>query len=188
MDDLAKAFGVEKPSRSRSRTRSISPPPSPLGVQGGFGIKRSLHTSESDPLRDGGALTTAEAAATPSQPPTDITLGQPMNDPGIDNSLSAGAAGSSSTVRASKLETALSGPNLPPAWSNDSHRLVYLSADADEELRTLSEDEVYILGGLVDKNRYKVGADGSTRTIADSARCFARRKLDHWVSGRLDYR
>jgi tRNA (guanine9-N1)-methyltransferase len=48
----------------------------------------------------------------------------------------------------------LSGPKLPPGW--EKHKLVYLSADADEELETLAEDEVYIIGGLVDRNRYKV--------------------------------
>ncbi|GFR42376.1 hypothetical protein Agub_g3032, partial [Astrephomene gubernaculifera] len=34
-------------------------------------------------------------------------------------------------------------------------RLVYLTADAAEELEELSEDKVYIVGGLVDHNRYK---------------------------------
>ncbi|GMK60034.1 hypothetical protein CspeluHIS016_0902510 [Cutaneotrichosporon spelunceum] len=43
-------------------------------------------------------------------------------------------------------------PHLPfPA----SRQLVYLSADAEEELSTLSEDEVYIIGGIVDRNRHK---------------------------------
>ncbi|KAL8429211.1 hypothetical protein ACSSS7_006741 [Eimeria intestinalis] len=32
---------------------------------------------------------------------------------------------------------------------------VYLTADADEELDTLDPDTVYIVGGLVDRNRYK---------------------------------
>lgn len=36
-----------------------------------------------------------------------------------------------------------------------TRQLVYLSADADEELSTLSEDEVYIIGGIVDRNRHK---------------------------------
>ncbi|BEI87037.1 hypothetical protein CcaverHIS002_0703830 [Cutaneotrichosporon cavernicola] len=46
----------------------------------------------------------------------------------------------------------LSDPHLPfPA----SRQLVYLSADAEEELSTLSEGEVYIIGGIVDRNRHK---------------------------------
>ena len=52
---------------------------------------------------------------------------------------------------------ALSGPILPSTITS-SHKLVYLSADSEEELTTLSEDEVYIVGGIVDRNRYKVGA------------------------------
>ncbi|WVR05680.1 hypothetical protein IAU60_002702 [Kwoniella sp. DSM 27419] len=53
------------------------------------------------------------------------------------------------------LETHLSGPTLPPGLDPKRHTLVYLSADAEEELSTLSEDEVYIIGGIVDRNRYK---------------------------------
>jgi len=34
-------------------------------------------------------------------------------------------------------------------------QLVYLTADADEELDELKEGEAYILGGIVDHNRYK---------------------------------
>lgn len=46
----------------------------------------------------------------------------------------------------------LSDPRIPfPA----TRQLVYLSADAEEELSTLSEDEVYIIGGIVDRNRHK---------------------------------
>ena len=52
---------------------------------------------------------------------------------------------------------ALSGSILPSTITS-SHKLVYLSADSEEELTTLSEDEVYIVGGIVDRNRYKVGA------------------------------
>ncbi|WOO80969.1 tRNA (guanine(9)-N1)-methyltransferase [Vanrija pseudolonga] len=53
------------------------------------------------------------------------------------------------------LLAALSGPHLPPTLPA-THKLVYLSADADEELTTLAEDEVYVLGGIVDRNRHKM--------------------------------
>ncbi|TXT13563.1 hypothetical protein VHUM_00930 [Vanrija humicola] len=47
------------------------------------------------------------------------------------------------------------GPHLPPTLPA-THKLVYLSADADEELTRLAEDEVYVLGGIVDRNRHKM--------------------------------
>lgn len=43
-----------------------------------------------------------------------------------------------------------------PSTITPEHTLVYLSADAEEELTTLSENEIYIIGGVVDRNRYKV--------------------------------
>jgi len=47
------------------------------------------------------------------------------------------------------------GPSLPPALTSE-HSLIYLSADSEYELETIKEDEVYIIGGIVDRNRYKV--------------------------------
>jgi tRNA (guanine9-N1)-methyltransferase len=46
--------------------------------------------------------------------------------------------------------------SLPETISPGTHSLVYLSADAEEELETLKENEIYIIGGIVDKNRHKV--------------------------------
>ena len=34
--------------------------------------------------------------------------------------------------------------------------VVYLTADADDMLEELKEGEIYVLGGIVDHNRYKV--------------------------------
>lgn len=34
-------------------------------------------------------------------------------------------------------------------------KIVYLSADADETLTELKKDELYVIGGIVDRNRYK---------------------------------
>lgn len=34
--------------------------------------------------------------------------------------------------------------------------IVYLTADSEEELTELRPNETYIIGGIVDRNRYKV--------------------------------
>lgn len=46
-------------------------------------------------------------------------------------------------------------PALPQA---DRRNIVYLTADSSEELLELNEGEIYIIGGICDHNRYKVGA------------------------------
>lgn len=45
-----------------------------------------------------------------------------------------------------------------PSGLKRGQELVYLSADSEEELTTLKENEVYIIGGLVDRNRHKVSS------------------------------
>lgn len=37
-------------------------------------------------------------------------------------------------------------------------KIVYLTADSEEELTELLADETYIIGGIVDHNRYKVSS------------------------------
>lgn len=51
--------------------------------------------------------------------------------------------------------TYLCGSDLPPGFSK-GRQLVYLSADSEEELDTLSPEEIYIIGGIVDHNRHKM--------------------------------
>ncbi|WVW80344.1 hypothetical protein I302_102324 [Kwoniella bestiolae CBS 10118] len=53
------------------------------------------------------------------------------------------------------LQTHLTGPTLPPGMEKGNHTLIYLSADAEEELETLDENHIYVIGGIVDRNRYK---------------------------------
>jgi Trm5-related predicted tRNA methylase len=35
-------------------------------------------------------------------------------------------------------------------------RYIYLSGDAEEILQNIEDDKIYIIGGLVDRNRHKV--------------------------------
>ncbi|KAA8495853.1 tRNA (guanine(9)-N1)-methyltransferase [Porphyridium purpureum] len=46
-----------------------------------------------------------------------------------------------------------------------SRTLVYLSADADDELDVLSPDELYVIGGIVDRNRLKNATIDKARRI-----------------------
>lgn len=55
------------------------------------------------------------------------------------------------------LLSRLTGPQVPVDLQAGKHKLVYLSADAEDELLSLSEDEIYIIGGIVDRNRHKAG-------------------------------
>lgn len=51
-------------------------------------------------------------------------------------------------------------PEVCPAFPAQADRknIVYLTADSSEELFELNEGETYIIGGICDHNRHKVGA------------------------------
>lgn len=49
----------------------------------------------------------------------------------------------------------------PKSYSEEEERfpqkdLIYLTADAEETMEDVDESKVYIIGGLVDRNRHKV--------------------------------
>merc|ERR1712048_70876 len=59
--------------------------------------------------------------------------------------------------------TVLSTPYIEHFSSeSDRRRLVYLTADTDNVVQTFQQDGVYVIGGIVDRNRLK----GSTQTKA----------------------
>jgi tRNA (guanine9-N1)-methyltransferase len=45
-----------------------------------------------------------------------------------------------------------------PRTRSSKESVVYLTANSDVELLELSPEETYVIGGIVDKNRYKVGS------------------------------
>lgn len=57
--------------------------------------------------------------------------------------------------------------NTPLRNPFEGQEYVYLSADAEEELETLRENQTYIIGGIVDRNRYKVRTDCLLSVITD---------------------
>lgn len=109
---------------------------------------------------------------------------QPTEEPPPDVALDERPQPTEPESSNSKAETAEPSPptlnNVPPtASSSTSSRprprnrqtrgaqtrsscsqesVVYLTADAQDELLELKQGETYIIGGLVDRNRHKVGA------------------------------
>lgn len=61
------------------------------------------------------------------------------------------ASGTAKKKSRTTTTTKQKGPQTAPR-----ENVVYLTADASDELTELKEDETYIIGGIVDHNRYKV--------------------------------
>lgn len=76
---------------------------------------------------------------------------------------------------------------LPESISPETHSLVYLSADAEEEIEVLKENEIYIIGGIVDKNRHKVNSSISLLRLWLMSSSYARTKPTNMGSGPLVY-
>lgn len=62
---------------------------------------------------------------------------------------------------------------------HDTSKIVYLTHDAEEVLHTLSPDDVYVIGGIVDRNRLKGATWEKARQLGTRA---ARLNLDTKVS------
>lgn len=76
---------------------------------------------------------------------------------------------------ASALEGATTGVKSSTGLDKGKGKqLVYLSADSEHELQDLSENESYIIGGLVDRNRHKVRTAKKTRAELIGCRCCVR--------------
>mmetsp|Transcript_7377 Transcript_7377/g.11044 ORF Transcript_7377/g.11044 Transcript_7377/m.11044 type:complete len:135 (-) Transcript_7377:1222-1626(-) len=65
-------------------------------------------------------------------------------------------------------------PSWPVVWSEatlldqfkrEKDSLVYLTHESSRVLRQLSEDEVYIVGGIVDRNRIRGGTAGKAKEL-----------------------
>lgn len=42
-----------------------------------------------------------------------------------------------------------------PEFSENKQNIIYLTADSDNEITEIKQDELYIIGGIVDRNKYK---------------------------------
>ncbi|KAG8952636.1 tRNA (guanine(9)-N(1))-methyltransferase [Tulasnella sp. 424] len=86
--------------------------------------------------------------------------GVPRNDAGEPGGANGSAAGD--TDQDVKEQVAPAGPSEPPEKGRQpkehtaaKESVIYLTADSEYEVSELKEGETYIIGGIVDRNRYK---------------------------------
>jgi len=65
------------------------------------------------------------------------------------------------------------------AWASEKEKIVYLSSESDNVVEEFQQDHIYVIGGIIDRNRHK----GVTQERADRAGIrTARLPLDKYVT------
>ena len=78
----------------------------------------------------------------------------------------------------SKLAFAYSSQSILDYYSEKKDKLVYLTGDSDTTLETLDNDKIYIIGGIVDRNRHKFVTRDKAKELGIAT---AKLPLDsHW--------
>ncbi|QRV87570.1 tRNA (guanine-N(1))-methyltransferase [Ceratobasidium sp. AG-Ba] len=105
--------------------------------------QETQHTGAEDP-----AVADAQVDEAPEQKPTDPEA--PVVEPTSTGPAASDVPPARGKPRRSRKQAA---PQVRASCSRES--IVYLTADAEDELLELQEGETYIIGGIVDRNRYK---------------------------------
>ena len=85
-----------------------------------------------------------------SPPPTSVEPSEPVSSHSKSDEPQA------PVVVVAEMNLSAPEPSPDPERTPAQEKIVYLTADCDEELTELKQDETYIIGGIVDHNRYKV--------------------------------
>ncbi|KAF5321087.1 hypothetical protein D9619_000558 [Psilocybe cf. subviscida] len=98
-----------------------------------------------------GATATARPPPTQSDSATPTDMIAPFTGP--ENTRTDSVSQPVADLNSEAVASASTQPNAPPKLAKCS--VVYLTADTEDELTELRPDETYIIGGIVDHNRYK---------------------------------